>query len=172
MAYLGVSMSQLAPALLEQWMREFYFAVEIDLGSSCVEDFSFSEIRRLTGLTHDELDRSVLRDSCTLGDPGLRQAIADHLGVDDPECVVPTHGSSEAIFLAMQALLEPGGGGSCFPQLNEVGDVERFCRRLADEANVMLVPGKCFGHERHVRLGFGGPSAQLREGLSRISDLL
>ncbi len=362
------------PALLERWMRDYYFSVEIDLGSSGVQDYSLEEIRRLTDLTHTELDDLVMRDSRTLGDPGLRQALAHHLGLEGPEFVVPTHGSSEAIFLVMQTLLEPGdevvvldpcyqqlfafaaagnsrllhwplrfdqqfvvnfdalegligpntrmvvvnfphnptgatikveqqarlvrlasrvgayllwdsafarltydapplsepialyeraislgtlsktygmpglrvgwcvgapeilqrfahlrdytilhlsplveriaqrvfekaeallaprrrqavnnrelvaswiaeqrgriewvppqGGVSCFPRLPHVSNVDAFCRRLAAEAKVMLVPGSCFGHPQHVRLGFGGPTEELREGLARVSDFL
>jgi aspartate/methionine/tyrosine aminotransferase len=72
-----------------------------------------------------------------------------------------------------ELLWAPARGGSClFPRLLEVPDVEAFCRRLAREERVMLVPGICFGHPQHVRLGFGGRTADLSEGLGRLDLLL
>jgi capreomycidine synthase len=98
----------LPEALLEEWMRRFYFEVDSDLGSSGVEDFSVGEIRRLTGLSSQELDDMMLCDSRTLGGPELRQALADRFLDGDPSRVIATHGSTEANFLIMQALLSPG----------------------------------------------------------------
>ena len=361
-------------ALLEDWMRQYYFAVDFDLGSSGVEDYSLADLRPMLGIEQDDLDRIVFHDSQTLGGVRLRQAIADQSGGGDPERVMATHGSSEANFLLMNALLRPGDevvvtdpcypqlflvaealgcrlvkvplrpergfrpdvdeirdavtsatrmvvinfphnptgasvdpegqqgiveacdragsylvwdnafgaitydapplpeatalyeralsmgtlsktyglpglrvgwclaapavlqemirfrdyitlhlsplvemiasraieeserligprreqcrrnleilaawcdarpralawsrprGGSCiFPRLLEVADVEAFCHRLAREHRVMLVPGNCFGHPRHVRLGFGGPTASFVAGLERLGPVL
>jgi capreomycidine synthase len=96
------------PALLEDWMREYYFNTNIDIGSSGVENFSLGELRNLFCLTQEELDRIVFHDSLTLGDEGLRRAIARRWQNGDPEQVMVTHGSSEAIYLIMNALLEAG----------------------------------------------------------------
>jgi len=101
-------MMGLAPALLEGWMREYYFQAEIDIGSSGVESFSLGEIRELLGISQEELDRVVLGDGETLGGLGLRKAIAERYGDGDPKRVIVTHGSSESIFLIMTALLSPG----------------------------------------------------------------
>lgn len=101
-------MVTVAPALLEEWMREYYFKTEIDIGSSGVQSFSLGEIRELLGITQSELDNIVFDDSETLGGFGLRKAIAERYGSGDPERVIATHGSSEAIFLIMTALLNPG----------------------------------------------------------------
>jgi capreomycidine synthase len=367
------NMMGLAPVPLEDWLREYYFDTEIDIGSSGVESFSLGEIRELLGITHAELDDLIFKDSETLGGLGLRKAIADRYGDGDPDRVIATHGSSEAIFLIMTALLHPGdevvvldpsyqqlfsiaeaigcrlkawplhfenrfapdieegkrlinehtrmvvvnfphnptgtsltpeeqnelveaarrvnaylvwdaafaelnydgvplpnplqyeraismgtlskafglpglrvgwclaspavlerfvllrdstilhlsplveliagraierapvlvgkrlrqarinlemlgawcdehgdlvewvaprGGVCCFPRLRQVKDVEAFCRRLASIYSVLLVPGSCFKHPSHVRLGFGDATAKLGEGLSRLSALL
>jgi capreomycidine synthase len=99
---------QPAPALLEHWMREYYFDTEIDIGSSGVRNFSFGEIRSLLRMTSEELDAVVFQDSTTLGEPGLRTAIAERWGNGDPDCVMITHGSSEAIYLIINALVQPG----------------------------------------------------------------
>lgn len=99
---------QLAPALLERWMREYYFDTDLDLGSSGVQPFSLAELRALLGLSMAELDDVVFHDSRTLGDTAVRRAIAARWGHGDPERVMVTHGSSEAICLVMHALLRPG----------------------------------------------------------------
>ncbi|MDI1460715.1 capreomycidine synthase [Catellatospora sp. KI3] len=99
---------RLGRAALEDWMREFYFATTIDLGSSGVQIWSVGELRRLLGITQDELDELTFDDSETYGSPGLRRALADRFTGGDADRVFATHGSTEAIFLAMSTLLEPG----------------------------------------------------------------
>ena len=99
---------EVVPAHLEYWLRDYYFSSEIDLGCSGVENFSFGELRRLFNITPDDLDRIVLRDSRTLGDPDLRTAIGNRWGNGKAERVMATNGSSEAIYLIMHSLLEPG----------------------------------------------------------------
>lgn len=85
-------------ALLEAWLRRYYFATTFDLGSSGVESFSFAELRHLTGITSEELDDIAFNDSRSFGDDALRQSIADRWGNGDPSFTMATHGSSEAIF--------------------------------------------------------------------------
>jgi capreomycidine synthase len=96
------------PALLESWMRDYYFAVDADIGSSGVRDFTMAEFRALVGLELSELDALVLQDSESLGGSGLREALAARWTRGDAGRVMVTHGSSEANFLLMHALLEPG----------------------------------------------------------------
>jgi len=365
---------KLPPALLEDWMRDYYFDTDLDLGSSGVDDFSMVDLRRILGLTEADFDRIVFQDSMSLGGDGVRRALADRWLGGDTSRVMATHGSSEANFLIDYALLRPGdevvvldpcypqlftiaaalgctlkhwplrwengfvpdvedakrligprtrmvvvnfphnptgatltaeeqeallaaceragayllwdnafleltydapplpepvlryeraistgtfskayglpglrvgwcfaapevleamirvrdyvtlhlsplvemvaeraidradlllaerlglarhnrgvladwaaehadfvewappmGGVTAFPRLDAVPDVEAFCRRLAQEQRVLLVPGNCFGHPQHVRLGFGRSTAALEEGLSRLSHLL
>lgn len=95
-------------ALLEDWMRLYYFDTETDLGSSGVACWSLADLRRICGITHDELDRIVFQDSTSYGSDELRAAISRRWGSGDPARVLVTHGSSEAIFLTMSTLLEPG----------------------------------------------------------------
>lgn len=68
----------LAPALLEHWMREYYFVVDHDIGSSGVEEWTLAELRRIVGLELEELDVLEFHDSQTLGGgAGVRRAVAD-----------------------------------------------------------------------------------------------
>ena len=99
---------KLAPAVLEEWLREYYFNTEIDIGSSGVQNFSLTELRELVGITDEELNAVVFDDSPTYGHPRLRQAIAAQWGNGDPRHVMATHGSSEVIFLVINTLLRPG----------------------------------------------------------------
>jgi capreomycidine synthase len=111
-------------APLENWMRAYYFACEIDIGSSGVEDFSLGEICSLTGLSWQDLAAVVFHDSPTLGGSALRQAIADRWAGGDSRRVMATHGASEANYLLMNALLSPGDevvvADPCYPQLQSV----------------------------------------------------
>jgi capreomycidine synthase len=95
-------------ALLEEWMRRYYFSTDDDIGSSGVEDYSLAELRALTGIDLAALDAVVFRDSTSLGGATVRAAIARRWGNGDPDRAMITHGASEAIYLVMSTLLEPG----------------------------------------------------------------
>jgi capreomycidine synthase len=101
-------MQTFPPALLEAWMRLYYFAVDADIGSSGVADYSMAEVRALAGIGVEEMDAIVFHDSQTLGGDGVRRAVARRWAGGDADRVMVTHGSTEAIFLVMNALLRPG----------------------------------------------------------------
>lgn len=119
-------MLTLPPALLENWMRQYYFRTEIDIGSSGVEDFAFGELRALLGIECADLDRILFQDSETLGGAALREALARRWCGGHTESVMVTHGSSEANFLVMLALLRPGDEvivmAPCYQQLFAVAE--------------------------------------------------
>ena len=104
---------QIAPALLEVWLREYYFSTTIDLGCSGVQNFSMGELRELLGFTQADLDAVVFKDSQSLGEPGLRGAIARRWADGDYDRVMVTHGSSEGMYLMMHALLRAGDEVIC-----------------------------------------------------------
>lgn len=95
-------------AALENWMRRYYFEVDFDIGSSGVASYSFEDLRRLLSISVEDLDPLVFNDSQTLGGDRLRQSLADRYLDGDPSRVMVTHGSTEANFLIMATLLEPG----------------------------------------------------------------
>ncbi|MFF4832694.1 capreomycidine synthase [Streptomyces sp. NPDC001315] len=98
----------IAIAKLEAWMRDYYHKVDHDIGSSGVRDLSMAELRGVCGFEMSELDSMVLHDSEAFGGPGLRAALADRWTGGDVDPVMVTHGSSEAIYIVMHTLLEPG----------------------------------------------------------------
>lgn len=117
---------RLERARLEDWMRSYYFDAEADIGSSGVEDYSLGEVQELTGLRSEELAGLVLRDSETLGGGELRTALAERFTGGDASRVMVTHGSTEACFLVMNALLEPGDEvvvpDPCYQQLYGIAE--------------------------------------------------
>ena len=123
---MGNYMNDIAPALLEDWLREYYFNTEIDIGSSGVENFSLAELYQLTELTQEELNSIIFRDSSSLGSFGLRKEIALRWGNGDPQQVMVTHGSSEAIFLIMNGLLDANDEivvlDPCYQQLFSIAE--------------------------------------------------
>jgi capreomycidine synthase len=97
---------KLPPAALEIWMRDRFHSATVDIGSSGVAPLGFAELRRMTGITVDELDAILLTDSTSFGGPAVRDALRSHLGIDERHELMVTHGSSEALFLAMTALVD------------------------------------------------------------------
>jgi capreomycidine synthase len=97
-----------AIARLEAWMRDYYHAVDHDIGSSGVRDLSMAQLRELCGFALSDLDTMVFHDSESYGGPGLRSALAARWTGGDVDRMMVTHGSSEAIYLVMHLALEPG----------------------------------------------------------------
>ncbi len=138
-------------------MRLYYFAVEADIGSSGVQNFSMSDLRELLGFTYDELDRIVLRDSESWGGAGVRQALAERWLGGRADHVLVTHGSSEALYLIMTSLLSPGDEvvvlDPCYPQHYSIAEAlgcrirrwplrfERGFRPDLREARDLIGPG-------------------------------
>ncbi|MDZ7963725.1 MAG: capreomycidine synthase [Nostoc sp. DedSLP03] len=118
--------NKIAPALLENWMRNYYFNTEIDIGSSGVENFSLAQLYELTNLTQEELNSVVFHDSSSLGNLELRKVISSRWSNGDPEQVMVTHGSSEAIFLIMNGLLNTNDEvvvlDPCYQQLFSIAE--------------------------------------------------
>jgi capreomycidine synthase len=93
---------------LEDFMRSFYHTAHYDIGSSGVQDYAMSEIRATLGISVAELDSVVFSDSTSYGSTDLREAVAVRWGNGVADHVMVTHGSSEAIYLALNILLNPG----------------------------------------------------------------
>lgn len=96
------------PFLLERWHRDFYFDSEISLGGSGVQEYSYGEVAEICGIEDTDLRNVVLEDSPSAGGAEIRGAIARRWGKCDSSNVLMTHGSSEAIYLVMHALLRTG----------------------------------------------------------------
>jgi aspartate/methionine/tyrosine aminotransferase len=69
-------------------------------------------------------------------------------------------------------VIEPAGGTVVFPRIRDVGDTTRFAERLLAERGTAVVPGRFFEAPAHFRLGFGGPTEQVRGGLNALTAAL
>jgi aspartate/methionine/tyrosine aminotransferase len=49
---------------------------------------------------------------------------------------------------------------------------QEICLGLIKEKSTFLVPGDCFEHPDHIRIGFGNNKKTIKEGLFRFSDYL
>ncbi len=65
--------------------------------------------------------------------------------------------------------IRPSAGPIGFPRVRGVGDVDRFCERLA-AAGVLLLPGSVYDEPGHVRVGFG--RANLPDALAALESAL
>jgi capreomycidine synthase len=96
------------PAQLEEWMRKYYHTARYDLGSSGVENYNLADLRRILGIAPETLDAVTFSDSTSYGGEALRATVSDRWGNGRPDWVMVTHGSSEAVYLVMNTLLDPG----------------------------------------------------------------
>ena len=70
-------------------------------------------------------------------------------------------------------LVEPRGAFYAFPQLPEsAGGSMDFCRRALEQAGLAVVPGLAFGNDRCIRLSCAVSRETIRNGLSRLTQLL
>lgn len=66
----------------------------------------------------------------------------------------------------------PDGGSVCFPRLNRRESARKFAQRLLTKYETAVAPGYFFEMSQHFRIGFGGPTENLRGGLRQISRAL
>ena len=62
-------------------------------------------------------------------------------------------------------------GTIAFPQLTS-GPAEAFCQLLREKYETSVVPGRFFESPTHFRIGIGGETENVREGLSRVAAAL
>jgi len=77
-------------------------------------------------------------------------------------------------FLAAHPALEwvPSAGTIVFPRLRGVADSGPFVERLMREYRTAVGPGHFFQAPAHFRLGYGGDTEKIREGLRRVASML
>jgi len=118
-------MAHIKPALLEYWLRDYYFNAKYDLSGSGVEDFSVRQLNELIGLDLNNFNDLYFHDSPVFGSDALRTAIGTHYN-QPASSVMVGNGSSEVIFLLMHALLDAGDEvivvDPCYPALRQVAD--------------------------------------------------
>jgi len=67
--------------------------------------------------------------------------------------------------------IRPEAGTIAFPQLAS-GHADAFCQLLLEKYETSVVPGRFFDSPDHFRVGVGGETVKIREGLSRVGAAL
>ena len=68
--------------------------------------------------------------------------------------------------------IPPEGGAIIYVRYHKPINSSDLVRRRREEKGVLIVPGDHFGMDGYLRIGFGSELDGLREGLSRLQDLL
>ena len=97
---------KLPPFLLERWQSEWENRVSFNLSESGVMPLTLAEL--LDSEEGDALTRVRLGYTQTNGTPELRAAIVSDYPGATPDNVLVTTGTSEANYVALWRLLEPG----------------------------------------------------------------
>lgn len=110
--------------------------------------------------------------------------IAEQLSVAAFEHLDEVAASARRLLAANRALLKkfigsrddletvwPEFGTIAFPRLRH-GSVESFCRLLRQKYETSVVPGEFFEMPQHIRIGVGGDTQSVKEGLERLSAAL
>ncbi len=66
----------------------------------------------------------------------------------------------------------PTAGSVGFMKHHLDTSAEKICLDLIEEKSTFLVPGDCFEHPDHIRIGYGNNKEIIKEGLKRFSDYL
>jgi aspartate/methionine/tyrosine aminotransferase len=66
----------------------------------------------------------------------------------------------------------PRAGSVGFMQQKVGVPASKLCLGLMEEESTFLVPGDCFEHPEHIRIGYGNPKGTITEGLKRLSRFL
>ena len=75
------------------------------------------------------------------------------------------HGNTIQVYPSQAAAI-------AFMRYNRKVNSSKLVEKLRDEKSVLIVPGDHFGYDHHLRISFGLPHDYLREGLSRITQVL
>jgi aspartate/methionine/tyrosine aminotransferase len=160
----------------------------IHLGSTFVVTNSLTKIYGLGGLrcgwvlADPELARRMFRLEDLHANYGA--FIAQQLAVVAFAELSAMRAQTHALLRANRALLDafldtrtdlecvrPAHGTIVFPRLRS-GDVDALCVRLRDHFDTAVVPGRFFEMPAHFRIGIGGATADLEEGLKRLAQAL
>jgi aspartate/methionine/tyrosine aminotransferase len=150
--------------------------------SSLTKAFGLSGLRCGWVLAGPELARRIWRlndlFAATAAHPAERMSVMafDHLAQfrERARALLNTNRALLNAFLDSRADLEcfrPPAGTVVFPRLPN-GDSEAFVELLREKYETSVVPGAFFESPRHFRLGIGGETANLREGLARLGAAL
>ena len=68
--------------------------------------------------------------------------------------------------------VKPKAGSVAFMKQHTDMTSEELCLRMIREKSTFLVPGECFDHPDHVRIGYGNNRKLIEDGLEQVSEFL
>lgn len=68
--------------------------------------------------------------------------------------------------------VKPKAGSVAFMKQHTDHTSEELCLRMINERSTFLVPGECFEHPDHIRIGYGNNRKLLEDGLEQVSEFL
>lgn len=112
---------------LEEFFASHQGRCSINIGSSGCREFTVEELFALCGLDTRILDSVPLIDSDPSGSHELRSEIARQYANATVDEILVTHGSSEALYLLMAILVEPGDQViALYPSYQSLVDLPRL----------------------------------------------
>ena len=151
--------------------------------SSLTKSYGLSGLRCGWSLSSPKLAARILRTRDVID--GVGSIVAERLGVlafsrlehlkERAALLLAANAPRVREFLRSRPELdaiEPTAGTVVFPRLRGVEDTSRFADRLLAERGTAIVPGRFFEAPAHFRLGFGGPTQVVREGLAAVGAAL
>jgi aspartate/methionine/tyrosine aminotransferase len=170
-------------ALFESPARSaFHLGEHFVVTSSLTKAFGLSGLRCGWILAAPELAQQMWRLNDLFGvvaaHPAERLSVIalDHLGeiAAQARALLATNRALLDRFLDSRkdlAAIRPQAGTIVFPRLLR-GSVEPFCALLREKYETSVVPGKFFEMPDHFRIGIGGDTETLAEGLRRLGSAL
>lgn len=117
---------RIRPFLMEEWLSDYRFEVKYNLAESGMRDLSLEALLRLCGQEASCLNDLLLEDMPTTGSRYLRESIAACYGDLDPDRILVTTGTGEALFILFNTLLEAGDEVLCsLPAFQALYEVPR-----------------------------------------------
>lgn len=96
---------------VEQWMNTYENDAKYNLGETCIDSLTISELLDLCGKNRDEFLSSMADIRLTYGhiegSPALRKGIASLYYNMSEDNVIPTHGAIAANYQVLMSLIEP-----------------------------------------------------------------
>ncbi len=114
---------------------------------------------------------------------GAASVPAERLGVVALKRLGPIADRAQALLQRNRPLLDrflrsrhdldsvPGLGTMSFPRWT-AGNIEELCTRLRVKHETTVVPGRFFGLPQHVRIGIGGETTMVAQGLERLATAM
>jgi aspartate/methionine/tyrosine aminotransferase len=150
--------------------------------SSLTKSYGLSSLRAGWAIASPEVSYRIRRARDVVD--GTGSIVAERLAVLAFEHLDELHARARRIlernraladaFLTAHPQLEwaPSVGTIVFPRIRGVANSAPFVERVMREHRTALGPGAFFEAPAHFRLGYGGDTEKIREGLARVSSAL